>query len=169
MCPWFNSRWHHLKTNAKDLGLIFSRKSGLFSKKQFRKQYKISSILKTSLKKIMDTYTYVCISIVCGLLFLRWKFGNRLNIKIHKILQFFNTKYLETYTLYIYLCGTFFFISLGLVRLVSLVSFSKRMKPPGFILFNYRNYHSTTCKRRSPEFYLIFRWTTKIGWGLFHC
>ena len=92
-----------------------------------------------------------------GLVFLFCKFRNWLNIKNHKILRFFNTKYLETYTLYGYICGTFFFISLGLVRLVSLVSFSKRMKPPGFILFNYRNYHYTTCKRRSPEFYLIFR------------
>ncbi len=53
------------------------------------------------------------------------------------ILQFFNTKYLANYVSQDYLCDTFFFISLGLVRLVSLVSFSKRMKPPGFILFNF--------------------------------
>jgi len=36
----------------------------------------------------------------------------------------------------LYICITFFFISLGLVRLVSLVSFSKRMEPPGSVLFN---------------------------------
>ena len=36
-----------------------------------------------------------------------------------------------------YICNTFFFISLGLVRLVSLVSFSKRMEPPGSVLFNF--------------------------------
>ncbi len=46
-----------------------------------------------------------------------------------------------------YICITFFFISLGLVRLVSLVSFSKRMEPPGFILFNYT---SLTVMSKSP-------------------
>ena len=60
------------------------------------------------------------------------------NFRMLQILRFFNTKYLESRTLSRYLCGTFFFISLGLVRLVSLVSFSKRMEPPGSVLFKFK-------------------------------
>jgi hypothetical protein len=54
-----------------------------------------------------------------------------------QVYNFFTLKYLENYVLQVYLCDIIFFISLGLVWLVSLVSFSKRMKPPGFILFNF--------------------------------
>ena len=60
------------------------------------------------------------------------------------ILQLFNTKCLENHVLTLYLCNTFFFISLGLVRLVSLVSFSKRMEPPGSVLFNFQTNNSKT-------------------------
>ena len=55
-----------------------------------------------------------------------------------------------------YICITFFFISLGLVRLVSLVSFSKRMEPPGSILFNFIKALS------SKQFRFIFLFFTDL-------
>ena len=52
------------------------------------------------------------------------------------VLKFFNTKYLEMS----HFASNFvlhFFHKFRLVRLVSLVSFSKRMDPPGSVLFDF--------------------------------